>query len=307
MGKGDRIKEVAASICNQPQYNDSVRNVALWLWAGGTRVFLQDANTIIMKTPDLVEVIAFLKQTFPDVSRVTSYARSKTAARKSVEEFKELEGAGLSRLHIGMESGSDAVLSYIQKGVTAEEHIKGGKNVKEAGISLCEYIMPGLGGRKMSLDHVNGTARVLNAIDPDYIRLRSLYVRRGMPLWSNVESGDFEIQTEDEVVEELGSLIEKLEVTSQLKSDHVLNLLPELEGKFPEAKQTCLSIIERYLSLSSQDKLNFKVGRRAGYYERLDDLYDAYKYQEIDKAVKRISDAEDDVDKVIMQLKERFI
>jgi hypothetical protein len=308
MGYGDRLRDVAATIYNRYQHNASICNVALWLWAGGESAFLQDANTLIMRTPDLVRVVSFLKQTFPELSRITSYARSKTAAKKSLEELKELKDAGLSRLHIGMESGSDLVLSYVEKGVTAEEHIIGGKKIKRAGISLCEYVMPGLGGRKMSSDHVLGTATVLNEIDPDYIRLRTLYVRQDMPLWSKVEAGDFELQTEDEVVEEIGNLTEKLEVTSQLKSDHILNLLPEVEGKFPEAKPACLATINRYLALPPQEKLNFRLGRRTGYYEKLDDLYDAHKHQEVDEAIKRISsEGPDNVDKTIFQIKGSFI
>jgi len=307
-GYGGRLKEVAAIIYNQPQYNASLRNVALWLYGGGDSTFLQDANTLIMRTPDLVKVIASLKQTFPKLTRITSYARSKTAAKKSLEELKELKDAGLSRLHIGLESGSDLVLSYMQKGVTAENHIIGGRKVKEAGISLSEYVMPGLGGRKMSSDHIAGTAKVLNEIDPDYIRLRSLHVRQNTPLWSKLETGDFELQTEDEVAEEIGDLIEKLEVTSQLKSDHILNILPEIEGKFPEAKSLCLATINRYLALSPQERLNFRLGRRAGYYDKLDDLYDAYKYQKVNEAIRRISsETLDSVDKVILQLKESFI
>lgn len=308
MGHGGRLREAIAAICNQSQYNASVHNVALWLWSGSISAFLQDANTLIMRTPDLVKIISFLKQTFPELTRVTSYARSKTAAKKSLEELKELKDAGLSRLHIGLESGSDLVLDYMQKGVTAEEHIKGGKKVREVGISLCEYVMPGLGGRKMSSDHVAGTATTLNEINPDYIRLRSLHVRQDTPLYLKLKSDDFELQTEDEVVEELGSLIEKLEVTSELKSDHVLNLLPELEGKLPEAKAKCLATINSYLTLSPQERSNFRLGRRAGYYEKLDDLSDIYKHQKIDEAVKRInSEAQDSFDEIILQLKEHFV
>jgi radical SAM superfamily enzyme YgiQ (UPF0313 family) len=308
MGYGRQLKEVAATIYNQYQYNASVCNVALWLWAGGESAFLQDANSLIMRTPDLVRVVSFLKQTFPELARITSYARSKTASKKPVEELKELKDAGLSRLHVGLESGSDTVLSYVEKGVTAEEHVNGGRKVKEAGISLCEYVMPGLGGREMASDHVTGTATVLNEIDPDHIRLRTLHVREDMPLWSKIEGDGFELQTEDEVVAEIGSLIEKLEVTSQLKSDHIMNLLPEVEGKFPEAKSECLATINRYLALSTQERLNFRLGRRAGFYEKLDELYDAGKYRKVDEAIKRVtSETQDSVDEVILQLKERFI
>lgn len=308
MGHGGQLREIAATIYNQRQHNIAVCSVALWLWAGAKSAFLQDANTLIMKTPEIIRVLSFLKQSFPDLTRITSYARSKTAAKKSLEELKEIKDAGLSRLHVGLESGSDLVLSYMEKGVTAEEHVRGGKKAKEAGISLCEYVMPGLGGRKMSSDHIDGTATTLNQIDPDFIRLRSLYIRPDMPLWAKVQTGDFELQTEDEIVEEIGNLIEKLEVTSQFKSDHIMNLLPEIEGKFPEAKSACLATINRYLALPPQERLNFRLGRRAGYYEKLDDLYDAHRYQRVNEAIKHItSETSDSVDEVILKLKEGFM
>jgi hypothetical protein len=168
--------------------------------------------------------------------------------------------------------------------------------------------MPGLGGRKMSTDHAMGTAVVLNEINPDHIRLRTLHIRQDIPLWSKVEAGDFEIQSEDEVVEEIGKFIEKLEVTSELKSDHILNLLPEVEGKFPEAKEACLDTINRYLALSTQERLNFRLGRRAGYYEKLDDLCDTNKHGRVEAAIRQIaSEAPDSIDEVIMQLKASFI
>ena len=307
-GNGDRLRDVAAAVYNKYQYDYSIRNVALWLWAGGECAFLQDANSLIMRTSDLVTVISALKRAFPQINRITSYARSKTAAKKSVEELKQLKEAGLSRLHIGMESGSDLVLEYMQKGVTAEEHIKGGRNVKDAGILLSEYIMPGLGGKKMSAEHVEGTAKVLNAIDPDFIRLRTLHVRADMLLQGKVDSGDFELQSDDAVVEEIGSLIEKLEITGYLASDHILNLLPEIEGKFPEAKGKCLEAVNRYLALSSEERINYRVGRRIGYYEKPDDLYDASKHQRVDEALKRISrENKDNIDTLIHRLASDFI
>lgn len=288
IGKGDSVKDIAASIYNQYSYDWSVRNVGLWMWAGAGSVFLQDANTLIMRTPDLLKVLMFLKETFPQVNRITSYARSKTAAKKTVEELIQLKDAGLSRLHIGMESGSDEVLKFVDKGVTAAEHIAGGKNVKMSGISLSEYIMPGLGGRKLSAVHAEETASVLNQIDPDFIRLRTLGLGPVHPLWVKVHSGEYEPQTDDEIAAEIGKMIEKLEVTSYLASDHMSNLLPEVEGKFPEAKQTCLDVINSYLALPEKDRLNYKVGRRMGYYEKLNDIKDKGRYNRVKEIIDSI-------------------
>jgi radical SAM superfamily enzyme YgiQ (UPF0313 family) len=288
IGKGDSIKDVAANVYNQYNYDWSVRNVGLWMWAGAKSVFLQDANTLIMRTPDLVKVLLFLKESFPQVNRITSYARSKTAAKKTVEELIQLKDAGLSRLHIGLESGSDEVLKFVDKGVTAAEQIEGGKNVKKSGISLSEYIMPGLGGKKWSDVNALETARVLNEIDPDFIRLRTLGLGPVHPLWAKVQSGEYEPPTDDEIAAEIGKMIEKLEVTSYLASDHMSNLLPEVEGKFPEAKQACLDVINRYLALPEKDRLNYKVGRRMGYYEKLDDIKDKSIYSRVEEIIDSI-------------------
>jgi hypothetical protein len=306
-GYGGRTGEVAGALLNQAQLGQCASGVALWLWAGGEHVFLQDSNSLIMTTHDLIQVITFLKESFPSINRITTYGRSHTSARKSLEELKELKDVGLSRIHTGLESGCDLVLNYMQKGITAEQHIRGGRKVVESGISLSEYVMPGLGGRRMSSQHVEETARVLNEINPGFIRLRSLVVRSDMPLWSRLESGDFELQAEDEVVEEIASLISELQVTSELTSDHIVNLLPEVEGKMPEDKEKCLSIISRYLSLPANERLNFRLGRRTGHYEKLADLNNGYKHGKIDEAIERIRSDGRNVDDVITTLKDNFI
>jgi radical SAM superfamily enzyme YgiQ (UPF0313 family) len=306
-GYGNKVLEAAAMFSNQLQYGQCVYNVALWLGTGGKSAFLQDSNTLIMRTPELTQVITFLRKTFPSLNRVTTYGRSHTAARKSLAELKELKDAGLDRIHIGLETGYDPLLAYMEKGCTAQNHIEGGKKLKEAGISLCEYVMPGLGGKKMSQEHARETARVLNEIDPDYIRLRSLHVTPTMPLWTRLQDGDFELQTEDEVAKEIGVFIENLQVTSHLTSDHILNLLMEVEGKMPEDKEKCLNIINKYLSLPDEERLNFKFGRRAGLYNRLADLSDSYKHDKIEQAIKRLRAQGSNVEEAIFKLKDSFI
>jgi radical SAM superfamily enzyme YgiQ (UPF0313 family) len=122
----------------------SLFNVAHWLSHGGKTVFLQDANALIMRTHELSDVIQYLKKQLSSVERITSYARSKTCAQKSLEELKELSQAGLSRVLVGLESGYDPVLEYMKKGVTAEEHVKAGRKIVESGMYLVEFVMPGL-------------------------------------------------------------------------------------------------------------------------------------------------------------------
>jgi len=306
-GYGGSLREVAAMLCgNLP--NDAYRNVALWLHAGGKNAFLQDANTLIMKTGELVEVIKFLKETFPSISRITSYARSKTAAKKSVAELVELREAGLSRLHIGLESGYDPLLQLMDKGVTAADHITGGRNVVESGISLSEYVILGMGGRGMWREHAVATARVLNEINPDFIRVRTMTINKRMPLHNDVESGNFIRQTDEEIVTEEKLLIENLECHSNFVSDHIINLLPEVEGKLPEDKERMLATISRFQALSPEDRDGFKLGRRLGMYTRLDDLNDASRREEVNRVMERAGlDRGGDIDELIFHLMARYV
>jgi len=242
-----------------------------WLAAGARTAFLQDANTPIMRTRDLLEVLRYLKQQLPTLERVTSYARSKTIAKKSLEELKELHAAGLTRLHMGLESGDDDVLRYVDKGVTADEQIAGGKKAKEAGFELSEYVMPDLGGRSMSDQHARNTARVLNEIDPDFIRMRPFVVSSTQPLYEDYQSGALELSSPHERLRELRTLIQNLDVTSRVCFDHFLNawyqdtahrrtlFTQDYNGyKFPEEKEEVLELIEEGLRLDESLHLHVK-------------------------------------------------
>lgn len=306
-GDGGSVKEAAAGILADPP-DAAFRNVALWLYADGESAFLQDANSLIMRTSELVEVISYLKETFPSIKRVTSYARSNTAAKKKLEELIELQEAGLSRLHIGLESGYDPILKYMDKGVTAAGHIAGGRKVVESGISLCEYVLLGLGGREMWREHATQTARVLNEINPDFIRVRTLAISSRMPLYEEIENEDFIRATDEGILEEERLLIEHLECHSNYVSDHITNLLQEVEGKLPRDKEQMIASIDRFRALSPEEKLNFRVGRRVGIYTMLDDLHDLRKREAVEQVIRRFGLDGDEVDEEKMyRLMARFI
>jgi radical SAM superfamily enzyme YgiQ (UPF0313 family) len=314
----DAIEAIAAEIKagqsggelkHSRNYPESYRSVFLWLYSGGRNVFLQDANNLILRTKDLVEILRYLKKAFPSVNRITTYSRARTVSRKPLTELKELHDAGLSRIHIGLESGCDAILEYVQKGVTARELVTAGRKVKEAGISLSEYIMPGLGGKSMWRQHAIETAKILNEIDPDFIRVRTLKVLSIMPLFHKVETGELELLNDDEIVAEQRLLIENLDgIASRFVSDHILNLLEELEGDLPAAKSIMLSAIDRYLGLPRPERENFRLGRRAGYYHSLDDMDNPNLRPQVDQIMRRIEkESPGNFEQIISDLMESFI
>lgn len=300
---------IRTALKNLHRYPEGTRSVLLWLHNGAKNVFLQDADNLVHKTANLAAMLAYLKEAFPSVERITTYTRAKTAARKSVEDLLELRQAGLSRIHTGLESGCDPVLEMADKGVTARELVDAGRKVKASGIELSEYIMPGLGGRRMWREHAVETARVLNQIDPDFIRLRTLKVLDIMPLAGKVASGELELMTDDEIVLELRLLLENLDgIHSRITSDHILNLLEEIDGRLPEDREKMLEVIDRYLGLPGPERDNFRLGRRASFYRTLDDMDNPELRARVDQIMERIrSRPPGDLDAALSEIMESFI
>lgn len=243
----------------------SVVNVFNWLFFGARTAFLQDADTLILYADQLAEIISYLKETFPDIERVTSYARSKTITKKKPQELKLLHDAGLTRIHIGMETGDDELLSYVNKGVTSREQILAGQKTIEAGLELSEYVMPGLGGIERSVQHAENTARVLNEINPHFIRFRPFVPIKNTPMFEAYRNGEYRLTSPHERLREFQLLIENLQVTSRVCFDHNLNpsyrsenrLVPLLTQdhsgyQFPEQKDTVLELINQGFAINEE-------------------------------------------------------
>jgi len=247
--------------------NPSFVTVFNWLASGGRTAFLQDADSLIMRTPDLIQTIRYLKVTFPSLDRITSYARAKTIHHRTIAEMKDIRAAGLDRLHVGLESGDGEVLKYMDKGVTAEQQIMAGRKAKEAGFEYSAYVMPDLGGRSRSEQHAKNTARVLNEINPDYIRLRPFVPRPNTPLFDEYENGSFQLSSPHERLRELRTMIGDLTVTSRVCFDHMMNAWRKASGdllftqdyegyKFPEEKARVLESIEQGLRLKESIQID---------------------------------------------------
>jgi histone acetyltransferase (RNA polymerase elongator complex component) len=236
-------------------YHQGFAMVYHWLMSGGRTAFLQDANSLIMKTDALVEVLRYLRGTFPSIDRVTSYARSKTLAQKKLADLVRIREAGLDRVHLGLESGDDEVLALVKKGASAETHVKGGKKAVAAGFQVSEYWMPGLGGRALWEKHAVNTARVLSDINPHYIRSRPFRPWPGTPLHSAIANGEVRMLSPMEQLQELKLTMESLQVTSRVCFDHAGNSWKNRRGgylfthgyegyQFPEEKPRVLELIE---------------------------------------------------------------
>ena len=267
LGQGGTVSRDAAIklLEQEPElnYNQGFVMVFNWLLSGAKTAFVQDANSLIMKTDQLVDILQHLRKRFPSLERVTSYARSKTLAQKSLAELTSIREAGLDRLHVGLETGDDELLNVIKKGVTAEGHIKGGRKAMQAGFQLSEYWMPGLGGKKMWENHARNTARVLNEINPNYIRSRPFFPLGDTPMTDKYASGEFQLLEPKEILTELQVMMQELNFTAKVCFDHAGNYWHNRNGgllfsqsyegyKFPEEKQRVLDLIAEGLDVNEQ-------------------------------------------------------
>jgi radical SAM superfamily enzyme YgiQ (UPF0313 family) len=287
---GKVTDQVVSHVYTNQNYSEGYRSIAAWLYYGTGACFLQDADNLIMETDALVDVLKFLREKFPEVRRVTTYSRSRTIARKSAESLRRIREAGLDRVHVGLESGHDPVLKLVKKGVTAAQQIQAGQKAMAAGLELSEYVMPGLGGQALWKEHATATAEVLNQINPHFIRIRSLRIPERVPLSALVKEGGFIMQTDDMLAEELKLFISTLSgITSVVTSDHIMNLLEEVSGKFPEDKEKMLDVIRRYQALPDPERLIYRIGRRGGAYRSTDDLKrDPVTYRKINDLIKEL-------------------
>jgi radical SAM superfamily enzyme YgiQ (UPF0313 family) len=223
-------------------------------------LFLPAGNTIAMKTNDLCEILSCAKKIFPGLERITVYGSSQYIHKKGLQGLKRLANAGLSRIHVGLESGDDVILKRIKKGTFSQEQIEAGKWVMDAGIELNLYVILGIGGKCRTLSHARETAKVLNQIEPDFIRLRTFVPKINTPLLEEVQNQSFKMLSPHEVLHETALLIKNIQVSSHLTSDHYTNYI-NLEGRLPEAKIRLLDEIDAALRRDEKSFRPFFIGK----------------------------------------------
>lgn len=230
---------------------DYIKEDLLWArnnYRGVDRIFLADGDALVMKFDDLLEILKFIENLYPNLDRVSLYASPKSIITKTDEELKILREHNLKMAYLGIESGSDKVLKDIKKNATASEIIDGGQRIRKAGIALSATVIMGLGGVQDSEEHVRGSVDVINAINPDYLGLMTLLVKSGTQIYEQVQCGEFEQLTPQEILIETKNLIEKLELEGTVvRSNHVSNYA-HVKGVLNRDKKELLRQLDSALS-----------------------------------------------------------
>jgi radical SAM superfamily enzyme YgiQ (UPF0313 family) len=244
------IAEVLEDIesCGQ-EYGNSIRTV-----------FLPDGNSIFLPTDDLVRICEAIVKAFPNLERITSYGSARFVVKKTAEEWKRLRKAGLSRIHMGIESGDPETLKKIKKGATREIFIEAARLLHGADFEISEYVLIGIAGPERSGEHAVASATLLNEVRPHFVRLRTWVPVPAAPMYEEYESEKFRLLDPFEALQEMRILIENLECETLLLTDHVSNFAA-INGKIPEDKPDMLAAIDDALKLDRSDFRPDIIGR----------------------------------------------
>lgn len=211
------------------------------------RVFLADGDALVLPTAKLLKILQALREQFPKLQRVSSYAAPKDILRKSEDELRQLKEAGLQLLYYGMETGDDATLKAVNKGVNAEEAIEAGRRVTASGMKLSLMVILGIAGVEGSARHALATAEAINIIKPNMVSALCLMLYRGSELLEQFEAGNFNPLPPAALMQELHLMMEHINLPEGhhclFRSNHVSNYIP-LAATLPKEKDRLLKDIE---------------------------------------------------------------
>ncbi len=212
------------------------------------RIFLADGDALIMPMKILKEIFIYINEKFPEAERISLYGSPKSILLKAPEELLELKNLGLGLIYLGVESGSDKILSSVKKGVSREEIIAAGKKVKKVGIPLSVTAIAGLGGKENSIEHAVETASLISEINPDYFGVLTLMLEEGTELLEEYKKGNFIPLSSSEILEETKLMIKNINVKEKciFRSNHASNYV-SLKGTLPYEKENILKTIDSAL------------------------------------------------------------
>ncbi|EFK38407.1 MULTISPECIES: radical SAM protein [Peptoniphilus] len=211
------------------------------------RIFLADGDALVLKTSDLLEILKTIKQYYPNIERVSSYATAGDINRKSIEELTALRDAGLEMLYIGFESGDDEILRKINKGLTYKDYVSAMAKCKEVGFKTSITIIAGLGGVELMEQNAKGTAKIISETKPDYVSYLTMRIYKNTPLYLDYINGKFNMPNAEEILQEMKIFLENVDSEGTIfRSNHASNYVL-LAGTLNEDKKGLIEAIDKTL------------------------------------------------------------
>ncbi len=208
------------------------------------KIFLADGNAMVLSFNKLKTIINCIKEFFPKINRISTYALPNDIISKTDNELKELKELGLSLIYVGIESGDDFILNINNKSETFKSTVMGLLKAKNAGIKSSVMILSGLGGQKHSYQHAINSAKLINEVQPEFLSTLVLSYPFKVDHYKKRLNYEFTPLNINELLVEQKLFIEALELNSTIfRSDHASNYLT-LKGILNKDKGNILQIIQ---------------------------------------------------------------
>lgn len=214
---------------------------------GAEKVFVADGDALVMDVERWVTILRACRDAFPRLRRTSCYATAENVLEKSDEDLATLRSEGLSMLYIGPESGDDVTLKRIVKGGTHAEHVEAARRAHAAGMKLSVIVLLGAGGTARTLEHATETARLISAMDPEYVGALTLTVIPGTPQARMVEKGHFELPDVPTLLREMRTIVAHADPSDTVfRTNHASSYLP-IAGRLPQDRDAILHAIDMAL------------------------------------------------------------
>ena len=209
------------------------------------RIFLADGDALVLSTDKLLAILGYIRERFPFVQRITSYATVEDILNKSAEELAALHRAGLEMVYVGAESGDPQILKDIQKDVTPDQMIRAAALLKESGIALSLTLISGLGGRERLKEHALASARLVSAMKPEYLGFLTLMLEEPAPIIRTIRDGKMTLLGPEDVVTEMRLFLQNVNSDgTTFRANHASNYIM-LKGELNKDIPAMLARLEQ--------------------------------------------------------------
>ena len=212
-------------------------------WPNAKSIWASGGNPFVLSTEKQIAVWDLMKKYDPD-ARISTYATISDFKQKSVEDIKKIKAHGLDEIMIGIETGDDDVLSFVNKGYTAQDILDAGKKMDEAGITYRMIYLGGLAGKGKLVESAKKSAQIFNQIHPYYMMLTNVSVLPGTKLYNQMQAGEWTEATEKERIEEIRTLIAELNIPITINSGTSTSSV-RFEVTLPQEKEQILSELDK--------------------------------------------------------------
>lgn len=219
------------------------------------RVFLTGANPFVLKTEKLLEIASLIRKYLPSVKTIGCFSRITDSKKKTDEELALLRQAGYNGLTIGVETGDDKALSFMEKGYSSQDILTQCKRLERAKIEYGFFYLTGISGKGRGNAGAKASASIFNQLHPFLIGPNMLTIYPESRLYREIQNGNWEEESEIEKYRELRTLAENLDIPTYFAAMGASNAF-QLRGRLPKDKKQLLDTVDRIISDVSEETLH---------------------------------------------------